>query len=176
MRKILARGDGVALAELTDADQVAFRGQSDGAFDVDPDDRPLPYTFPIHRAAVTTEDGGEVLGVVSWHPIGYGRTYGCLAWNIGGELLPSARGRGVGTEMWRLTAAHLLATTDIDRVEASTDVTNAPTCRSLEKAGFTREGVIRGAQLREGTRHDLVSYSLLRTDVTGEKLTASQNG
>ncbi|GAB3910395.1 hypothetical protein GCM10029964_114150 [Kibdelosporangium lantanae] len=176
MAEIIARGGGVALAVLTDADQAAFRELSDGAFDVDRDDRQMPFTFPIHRAAVTTEDGGEVLGVVSWHPVNYGAGYGCLAWNIGGELLPGARGRGVGTRMWRLTALHLLATTDIDRVEASTDVENVPTQRSLEKAGFTREGIIRGGQLREGVRHDLVSYSLLRSDVTGEKLTASQNG
>jgi RimJ/RimL family protein N-acetyltransferase len=176
MRKILARGNGVALAELTDDDTAAVRDGSDGAFDVDRDDRPMPFTFPIHGAAVTTGDGGEVLGVVSWHAVNYGAGYGCLAWNIGGELLRSARGRGVGTEMWRLTALHLLATTDIDRVEASTDVENVATQRSLEKAGFTREGVIRGAQLREGTRHDLVGYSLLRSDVTDEKLTPGQNG
>src|SRR4051812_7698006 len=176
MRKILVRGNGVALAELTDADIASVRERGDGAFDVDRDDRPLPFTFPILRAAVTSEDGGEVLGLVVWHPVNYGPGYGCLAWNIGGELVPTARGRGVGTEMWRLTALHLLATTDIDRVEASTDVENVPTQRSLEKAGFTREGVIRGAQMREGTRRDIVGYSLLRSDVTDEKLTAGQNG
>jgi RimJ/RimL family protein N-acetyltransferase len=176
MREILARGDGVALAELTDADIESFRERSDGAFDVDRDDRPMPFTFPVHRAAVTTEDGGEVLGVVSWHPVNYGPSYGCLAWNFGRELLPAARGRGIGTEVLRLLVRYLFDTTDIDRIEGSTDVTNVRAQRSLEKAGFTREGTIRGAQLRAGVRHDLVSYSLLRSDVTDEKLTASQNG
>jgi RimJ/RimL family protein N-acetyltransferase len=176
MRTIIARGNGVALAELTDGDVDAFQEHSDGAFDVDRDDRPMPFTLPIHRAAVTTEDGGEVLGVVSWHPVGYGPSYGCLAWNFGRELLPAARGRGIGTEVLRLLVRYLFDTTDIDRIEGGTDVTNVRAQRSLEKAGFTREGIIRGAQLREGARHDLVSYSLLRSDVTGEKLTAGQNG
>ena len=36
--------------------------------------------------------------------------------------------------------------------------------RALEKAGFTREGVLRGAQFRRGEWHDLVSYARLRND------------
>ena len=51
------------------------------------------------------------------------------------------------------------------RVEASTDVTNLAEQRALEKAGFTREGVLRGAQHRaDGVHHDLVGYAILRTD------------
>lgn len=50
----------------------------------------------------------------------------------------------------------------IARVEASTDITNIPEQRSLEKAGFTREGVLRKAQWRAGEWHDLIVYSKLR--------------
>jgi RimJ/RimL family protein N-acetyltransferase len=35
---------------------------------------------------------------------------------------------------------------------------------ALEKGGFIREGVLRGAQYRRGARHDLVNYARLRTD------------
>lgn len=174
LRTIIARGNGIALAEWMDGDHEWFEERGDGAFDVDVDDRPVPKPHGMHRAVVVSEDG-ELLGEVSWHLETYGRGYGCLAWNIGGALLPTTRGRGIGTRMWHLMARHLFETTDLDRVEASTDVTNFPTQRSLEKAGFSREGVIRGAQLRDGVRHDLVSYGILRTDVTDEKLTASQN-
>ncbi|TCO65434.1 GNAT family N-acetyltransferase [Actinocrispum wychmicini] len=176
MRTILARGKGVALAEWTDGDGEWFDEHSDGVFDVDRDGRPLPFTAPIHRAVVTTEDGAEVLGVVSWHPVTYGPSYGCLAWNFGRALLPSARGRGIGTEVLRLLVRHLFDSTDIDRIEGSTDVTNTAAQRSMAKAGFTREGVVRGGQLRDGERHDLISFSILRSDVTDEKLTASQIG
>ena len=48
------------------------------------------------------------------------------------------------------------------RVEASTDITNSAELRALEKAGFTREGVLRKAQWRNGDWHDLVVYSKLR--------------
>jgi aminoglycoside 6'-N-acetyltransferase len=48
------------------------------------------------------------------------------------------------------------------RVEASTDVTNLPEQHALEKAGFTREGILRKAQWRGGSWHDLMVYSKLR--------------
>jgi aminoglycoside 6'-N-acetyltransferase len=48
------------------------------------------------------------------------------------------------------------------RVQASTDIENAAEQRALAKAGFTREGVIRKAQWRNGAYHDLVLYSKLR--------------
>ena len=63
-----------------------------------------------------------------------------------------------------MLADYLFATTAVDRVEASTDVENIAEQRSLEKAGFVREGVIRGAQYRPDGRHDLVNYARLRSD------------
>jgi RimJ/RimL family protein N-acetyltransferase len=85
-------------------------------------------------------------------------------WQIGIELIPSARGQGLGTEAQRLIADWLFVTTPANRVEASTDVDNLPEQRSLEKAGYRREGVARGAQFRGGAYHDLVYYARLRAD------------
>lgn len=107
---------------------------------------------------------GEPLGTVSWHTERYGPNDGSAAWNIGISLKPAARGHGYGTEAQRLLADYLFATTPVDRVEASTDVENYPEQRSLEKAGFIREAVLRGVQYRAGARHDLVNYARLRTD------------
>jgi RimJ/RimL family protein N-acetyltransferase len=175
MRKVVVPGEQVALAEWLDEDKQWLEERNDGAYDVERDERPMPYRLPMDRLAVTSPDGSELFGDVSWHPVMYGPSRGCVAWNIGIVLLPSNRGKGRGTEVLRLLALHLFDTTDIDRVEASTDTANTPTQRALEKAGFTREGVLRGAQLRDGERRDMVSYSILRSDVTDEKLTASQN-
>jgi len=36
--------------------------------------------------------------------------------------------------------------------------------RALEKAGFTREGILRGATYRAGQWHDQVIYSVLRNE------------
>ncbi len=111
------------------------------------------------------EAQGEPVGTVSWHPVCYGPNQGSCAWNIGISLVPSARGRGIGVHAQRMLAVLLVATTACNRVEASTDVENLREQRALERAGFTREGVIRGAQLRAGAHHDLVGYSVLRRDL-----------
>lgn len=107
---------------------------------------------------------GQPIGSVSWHRVGYGPNSGSAAWNIGISLTTDARGRGYGAEAQRLLADYLFAATEFDRVEASTDVDNVAEQRSLEKAGFIREGLLRGAQERSGVRHDLVNYARLRSD------------
>jgi RimJ/RimL family protein N-acetyltransferase len=110
-------------------------------------------------------DDGAVIGSVSWHPVMYGPNEQSRALNIGVALYPDARGHGFGTEAQRLLAELLLEQFAIERVEASTDVDNIAEQRSLDKAGFTREGVIRRAQYRAGGYHDLVGYSFVREDI-----------
>jgi RimJ/RimL family protein N-acetyltransferase len=107
---------------------------------------------------------GEPIGTVGWHLVHYGPGALSQAWNFGIELRPEARGRGLGTEAQRLLAEFLFATYELNRVEASTDVENLAEQRSLEKAGYVREGIQRGAQFRAGAYHDLVTYSRLRDD------------
>lgn len=107
---------------------------------------------------------GRPIGTVSWHLVWYGPNEESRAWNIGIALVPDARGHGLGGEAQRRLADHLFATTTLDRVEASTDVENVAEQRALDKAGFTREGVQRSAQFRAGARHDLVTYSRVRSD------------
>lgn len=109
------------------------------------------------------EDGAPV-GLLSWHVMGYGPNPGSQCFNIGIEVLPWARGRGYGTEAQRLLADWLFAASDVNRVEASTDIENLPEQRALEKAGFVREGTARGSQFRAGRHHDLIVYSRLRAD------------
>ena len=104
------------------------------------------------------------IGTVSWHGVRYGpNNAGATVWNIGINLVPEGRWHGFGSEAQRLLADWLLETTPANRIEAMTDVANHAEQRSLEKAGFEREGVLRGAQLRAGAWHDIVVYSLLRS-------------
>lgn len=102
---------------------------------------------------------------MSWHPGRYGPNERSRALNIGVAIYPDARGHGFGTEAQRLLAELLLEQFPIERVEASTDVDNVAEQRSLDKAGFTREGVIRRAQYRAGAHHDLAGYSFTRDDL-----------
>ena len=106
----------------------------------------------------------RAIGTVGWHRVMYGPNQQSGAWNIGISLIPEARGMGYGTEAQRQMAAYLFETTSVNRVEASTDVENHAEQRSQEKAGFTREGIQRGAQFRAGGYHDLIVYSRLRDD------------
>ena len=107
---------------------------------------------------------GVAIGSVGWHRVGYGPNPESECLNIGIAIIPEARFQGYGVEAQRRLAAHLFETTAINRVEAQTDVDNVAEQRALEKAGFHREGIARGAQFRGGAYHDLVTYAKLRTD------------
>lgn len=107
----------------------------------------------------------EPVGTIGWRLVSvYGPSPSSDAFQIGIELIAQARGHGLGSEAQRLVADYLFATTPVNRVEASTDIDNLPEQRSLEKAGYVREGALRGAQFRGGAYHDLVYYSRLRSD------------
>ena len=60
---------------------------------------------------------------------------------------------------------NLLAHTAVNRVEAHTDVDNIAEQRALEGAGFMREGLIRGAQWRDGANRDGYLYAVVRDDI-----------
>ena len=107
---------------------------------------------------------GEPVGIVGWHAVGYGPNAESSGWNVGIALIPEARGHGHGTDAQALLAAYLFENTDVNRIEAQTDVDNIAEQRSLEKAGFVREGTARGAQFRAGAYHDLVTYAILRDE------------
>jgi RimJ/RimL family protein N-acetyltransferase len=106
---------------------------------------------------------GEFMGEVSWHRTQRGPTSHC--WNIGIALLARARGRGYGSRAQRLLAEYLFAHTQVNRVEAETEMENLAERRALEKAGFTFEGTVRGSCYRAGKWRDMASYSIVRTDI-----------
>jgi RimJ/RimL family protein N-acetyltransferase len=118
---------------------------------------PSGGTLIIERLA-----GNTAIGTVSWRQVRYGPTPESAAWNIGISLIPEMRGLGFGSVAQRLLVGYLFATTSVNRIEAGTDVENLAEQGSLEKAGFIREGVLRGAQYRAGAWHDLVIYAVVR--------------
>ncbi|MFC7733582.1 GNAT family protein [Actinomadura keratinilytica] len=107
--------------------------------------------------------GAERLGFMAWRKVVTGT--GSFCWNIGIILLPGARGRGYGAEAQRLLARYLFAHTQAMRVEADTEVSNVAAQRALEKAGFTREGILRSYTFRDGEWRDAVVYSILRNEI-----------
>jgi RimJ/RimL family protein N-acetyltransferase len=115
--------------------------------------------------AVETPDGA-LAGTVSWFTVVHGPSAACRALNMGISLLPGQRGRGYGSAAQRALAEYLFATTLTERIEAETDLENVAEQRALERAGFTREGVLRRTQFRAGRWRDNVIYSVLRAEVS----------
>jgi RimJ/RimL family protein N-acetyltransferase len=155
-------------AEPADETFLAYvrRPEIAGEFNTfgEPGDERVPAD--VGRMIVALDDGTPI-GSLSWHGVAYGPNRRSRAWNIGITIVPEHRGRGHGTAAQRMLADHLFATTDANRVEASTDTRNVAEQRSLARAGFRREGVVRGAQYRAGAWHDLIVFARLRHDTGG---------
>lgn len=107
--------------------------------------------------------GTDRVGSVSWRKVQTGPT--ASNWAIGIGLAPEFRGRGYGAAAQLLVVRYLFAHTQANRIEATTEITNVAEQRALEKAGFTREGILRGTTFRQGQWHDQVIYSVLRDEV-----------
>ncbi|HEV2781320.1 MAG TPA: GNAT family protein [Actinophytocola sp.] len=107
-------------------------------------------------------EAGENAGFVSWRPAHGGSID--TGWEIGISLWPRLRGQGYGTEAHRQLVRYLFTNTPANRIQAMTDAENHAEQRALEKAGFTREGVLRGYTFRAGAWRDEVLYSVLRSE------------
>ena len=87
--------------------------------------------------------------------------------SLGYWLLEGGRGKGRATRAVRLVASWALAEMRLGRLQLHTDPENVASQRVAERAGFTREGVLRAYNGRsDGTRADAFVYSLLPQDLT----------
>jgi ribosomal-protein-alanine N-acetyltransferase len=84
---------------------------------------------------------------------------------IGYWLARDARGRGAATRAVNLVAPWALRELDLARLALMTDLDNRASQRVAERAGFTREGILRAYEERKGERHDVVAYSLVPSDL-----------
>jgi RimJ/RimL family protein N-acetyltransferase len=87
---------------------------------------------------------------------------------VGYWVAAEVRGRGVATTATRLAARWAFdAEPRLERLQLRADIENEPSNRVAEKAGFTREGVLRSARynVRLERRVDFAIWSLLRGEV-----------
>lgn len=85
--------------------------------------------------------------------------------SIGYWIAKDARGRGVATRSTTLLSRWAVTEGGVQRLELTTHPENIGSQRVAEKAGFTREGVLRShTAFREG-RRDSVIFSLLPGDL-----------
>jgi RimJ/RimL family protein N-acetyltransferase len=91
---------------------------------------------------------------------------GCA--EVGYWVAADARGRGIATAATRAAARWAFDTVpELARLQLRADVENPASNRVAEKAGFTREGILRAQRYnaRLGRRTDFVMWSLLRDEL-----------
>jgi RimJ/RimL family protein N-acetyltransferase len=107
-------------------------------------------------AVVVLDESGSFVGGGGLRNLRWEEGIGDVAY----WLRPDARGRGLATRAARLLASWAFDL-GLQRVQALTAPENVASQRVLERAGFTREGVVRSQPWRDG-RRDQVMFSLLR--------------
>lgn len=110
---------------------------------------------------VADADSDELLGTASLLRIGWdaGRA------EIGYWLAPWARGRGAATLATQLISQWALQALPLRRIELRIDARNDGSLAVAERAGFVREGTLRAYEEVNGTVRDMVSWSLLASDL-----------
>jgi RimJ/RimL family protein N-acetyltransferase len=133
---------------------------------------PQPYTLADamfwlgmageEKFAVADADTGRLLGAIGlrWKEEDEAGTV-----EVGYWLRRDAQRRGYMTRALLLVSRYALEG-GADRIYLRADPENVASCRVAEKAGFTREGVLRSAHWnpRLGRRQDWAIYSLLPTE------------
>lgn len=71
-------------------------------------------------------------------------------------------GRGIGSSAVKQLCGYLFENTDILRIFAEPFAYNQASCRVLEKAGFTLEGVLRKNAVKNGRVLDMKMYSMVK--------------
>jgi RimJ/RimL family protein N-acetyltransferase len=141
--------------ELREAGNLPAFGREELAASID--ELPsLAETGRLLALAALDSESGEVIGGGTLHHLDQERKIV----EIGYFVLPHARRRGFATTIARLLAEHAFLL-GIERVAAYVNVGNVASERVVEKAGFTREGVVRSMPKPDGRRIDKTLFSLL---------------
>jgi RimJ/RimL family protein N-acetyltransferase len=115
--------------------------------------------------ALLAADSGEVAGGVGFRWLGEEQGVG----EVGYWIRAGDRGRGLTTRAVTLISRWAIEELGCERLQLRADEENLSSQRVAEKAGFTREGVLRAAHYnaRLDRRVDYVIYSLLPSDLPG---------
>jgi RimJ/RimL family protein N-acetyltransferase len=105
--------------------------------------------------AIVDAESGELLGSVGFFQPQEG------VGEVGYWIAAPARGRGAAVRAVRLLVAWALEARELRRIQIHTLPGNRASERVAEKAGFTREGVLRSYAVMKGQVTDITMFSLL---------------
>jgi len=112
------------------------------------------------RLAITTDKGTRLIGT-------------CTLFDINMTCRRAESGYALGSEVWgngymneALTAllGYGFTELDLNRVEADIDPRNKASAKTLERLGFTREGLLRERWIVDGEISDSAFYGLLKRE------------
>jgi RimJ/RimL family protein N-acetyltransferase len=107
------------------------------------------------RFAIVDAESDELLGSIGFFQPQEG------VGEVGYWIAASARGRGAAVRGVRLMVEWALGARELRRIQIHTLPGNRASERVAEKAGFTREGVLRSYAVMKGRVTDITMFSLL---------------
>ncbi|MDX1798591.1 MAG: GNAT family protein [Candidatus Lokiarchaeia archaeon] len=120
-----------------------------------------------HKEFIIEKKDGTKIGFIMYFTV-QGGPYHLL--EIGYYMITSERRHGYCTEAVQIFIDFLFLSHAIERIQATTDSRNAASKRVLQKAGFSKEGIIRKAVFMKGEYVDVTLFSILREDWKEKKI------
>ena len=112
----------------------------------------------VRLAVIVDEKHVGVANLTSIHAVNRTAEYSCL---IGD---PSARGRGLGTEITRRVVRHAFEDLNLNRIYSYILADNEPSLRMCRNAGMKVEGTLRQAAFKNGRLRDLQLLAVIREE------------
>ena len=136
-----------------DTDYARLRSQREFERMMENGDGANSTTFRLRTVA-----DDMLIGFVALHSIEWNNGTALLSMGIGE---PGYRDKGYGSDALRLTLRYAFTELNLYRVGLNVIGSNERAIRAYEKAGFVREGVIRGQVYRDRQRYDLIWMGIL---------------
>ena len=83
---------------------------------------------------------------------------------IGYWIAPGSRRMGAASRALGLLAGWAFEQVDVDRLSLFIEPWNEASIKTAERAGFTREGILRGWERIDGESKDMLSFARLRSE------------
>ena len=120
--------------------------------------QPNPENFLF---AVRPVDSESIIGLLELDGVSWSNRTTFVSIGIGD---PEHRGQGYGGEAMKLALGFAFGELNLHRVCLTVFSYNTAAISLYERLGFTREGVYREHLERDGRRHDMILYGILRPE------------
>lgn len=111
--------------------------------------------------AIKLLDSNEIIGIIGFDDIIWSSSVATFFIGIGNK---SQTGKGIGSEAMNLLLDFGFNELNFHRIQLNVIAYNEPAIKLYERQGFIREGTYREFIHRDGIRHDLYLYGLLRQE------------